>query len=170
MTKPHRTQAAREQREVEKLLQTAPFVYVAVVDGDGPYVVPMSFAFETVSGGPVETAGRGGKPGRLYLHTGPGRKSDALAGDPRVCVAVATDVAFGQGPSPCEDGFFYRSVVVKGRARLLDGALDRERALRAIVAKYDPAAAAMPFEERLLAQTLIYEVAIDELTFKERPR
>lgn len=170
MTKPHRKLDARERREAEELLRTAPFAYVAVSDSDGPYVVPMSFAFEAHCDAPVEAAGRDCALGRLYLHTGPGKKSEALVGDPRVCVAVATDVTFNQGPRPCEDGFGYRSVLVTGRARLLDDEGDRERALRSIVAKYDPAAAALPFDSEVLAQTLVYEITVHEFAYKERPR
>ena len=170
MTKPHRKLDARERREAEELLRTAPFAYVAVSDTDGPYVVPISFAFEAPGDGTDEAAGPDGALGRLYLHTGPGKKSEALARDPRVCVTVATHVTFSQGSSPCEDGFGYRSVLVTGRARLLDDESDRERALRSIVAKHDPAAAALPFDSGVLAQTLVYEVAVHGIDYKERPR
>jgi len=149
----------------------------ATPSGARPYVVPMNFAYKPAA----ETAAAPGPPpkgagedspglGRLYLHTGDGRKSAALADNPRVCVAVAADAAFDQGATPCSDGFSFRSVLVEGRATLLKDEGERGRALRAIVAKYDPEAADMPFAEDALAETLVYAVEIETLSFKALPR
>jgi nitroimidazol reductase NimA-like FMN-containing flavoprotein (pyridoxamine 5'-phosphate oxidase superfamily) len=142
-----------ERKSADDLLYRAPFAFVAMVESTGPYVVPMNFAYA---------------PGRLFLHTGPGRKSAALAADPRVCVAITRDEAFDQGTTPCKDGYAFRAVIVEGCARLLDNHAEREEALRAIVNKYDPAAVDAPFEETALDKTLVYAVIIDELSYKER--
>jgi nitroimidazol reductase NimA-like FMN-containing flavoprotein (pyridoxamine 5'-phosphate oxidase superfamily) len=150
-----------EQTRADNLLREAAFAYVAVVEESRPYVVPMNFAYEPATSGTTA---------HLYLHTGAGRKSAALANNPRICVTVAAETAFEQGPSPCKDGFSFRSVVVEGSAALLDDPAEREAALRAIVAKYDAAAAAAPFSQAALAKTLVYTVTIDALTYKERPR
>jgi nitroimidazol reductase NimA-like FMN-containing flavoprotein (pyridoxamine 5'-phosphate oxidase superfamily) len=107
---------------------------------------------------------------RLFFHTGVGRKTLALAKNPHVCVAVTGDVSFSAGLRPCEDGFHYRSALVWGRARLLEGREDRLVALRAIVAKYDPQAVRRPFGEHDFAQTQVYEVLVDTVSYKERPR
>lgn len=154
----------------EELLRNTPSAYVAMTESAGPYVVPMNFAYKPGAGGSSDAADAYPAPRRLYLHTGPGRKSRALAADPRVCIAMVADVTFDQGPSPCEDGFSYRSVLVEGRARLLEDQGEREAALREIVAKYDPDAAETPFDERPLAQTLVYEITIETLSYRERPR
>jgi len=60
-------------------------------------------------------------------------------------------------------------VLLSGRAALLEDAREREEALRAIVGKYDPQAASSPFAEDVLAQTLIYAVEVETLSYKERP-
>jgi nitroimidazol reductase NimA-like FMN-containing flavoprotein (pyridoxamine 5'-phosphate oxidase superfamily) len=181
------TLSAADRALAEALLRGAPFAYVAMVDnappaagapadpapagvppdGARPYVVPMNFAYEP-AGAP--TKGPGDGLGRLYLHTGEGRKSGALASNPRVCVAVAADAAFDQGATPCSDGFAFRSVLVEGRATLLEDRDERERALRVIVAKYDPDAVDMPFAEEALAETLVYSVDIEALSYKARPQ
>lgn len=161
MTTPTPSLTSEERIQAEGLLQQAPVAFVAMVEGPRPYVVPMNYAYEPA---------RGNAPARLYLHSGPGRKSRALAANPRVCVAVTADAAFDQGSSPCEDGFSFRSVIVEGQTTLLEALGDRQSALRAIVAKYDPGAAEVLFNEAALAKTLIYAVAVDSLTYKERPR
>jgi nitroimidazol reductase NimA-like FMN-containing flavoprotein (pyridoxamine 5'-phosphate oxidase superfamily) len=63
-----------------------------------------------------------------------------------------------------------RSVLVEGRATLLTDRDERDRALRAIVAKYDPNAADMPFAKHALAETLVYFVNIETLSYRALPR
>ncbi len=92
-----------------------------------------------------------------------------LAADPRVCLALTAGVTFDQGDRPCEDGFSYRSLLVWGQARRVEDQDGRETALRAIVAKYDPAAAGTAFGEEDFAQTLIYEVIIEAAGYKQQP-
>ena len=72
-----------------------------------------------------------------------------------------------QGDTPCSDGFAFSSVVVEGTARLLEELPERLAALRAIVAKYDMIMADRPFDERVLAKTLVYEVTIETLSYRQ---
>ena len=116
--------------------------------------VPLNFAY-------VEAEGTPGLGGRIYFHTGEGRKSAALAADSRICMAFTSVAAFDQGDSPCSDGFSYRSLLVWGQARPIDDMDGREAALRAIVEKFDPTAAEAPFDEVVFARTLVYEVTIE---------
>jgi len=144
-----------ERKRADALLYGAPFAFVAMSETTGPYVVPMNFAYV---------------PGRIYLHTGPGRKSAALASNSRVCLAITTDEVFDKGPTPCKDGFAYRAVIVEGWAHLLEEPEERETALRAIVEKYDPAAVDSPLDAKALFNTLVYAVIVDEFSYRERPR
>jgi nitroimidazol reductase NimA-like FMN-containing flavoprotein (pyridoxamine 5'-phosphate oxidase superfamily) len=158
-----------------ELLGEAPFAYLAMVEPEGPYVVPLNFAYVTDGstgagqghGGPPAAAGLGG---RVYFHTGEGRKTDAIAADPRVSMAVTTDDAFHQGDSPCADGFTFRSLLIWGQARRSDDPEERRAALRAIVSKYDPRAVDVPFEEADFARTLLYEITIERVGYRERPK
>jgi nitroimidazol reductase NimA-like FMN-containing flavoprotein (pyridoxamine 5'-phosphate oxidase superfamily) len=166
-----------------QLLREAPYAYLAMTETEGPYVLPLNFAYEGAGGpapggaGPAAAQAPAGDPapgatpldGTIYFHTGEGRKTAALAADPRVCLAVTGGAAFVQGDSPCRDAFSYRSLLVWGRARLIEGAAAREAALRVIVAKYDPAAAGMPFGEKDFAQTLLFAVTIERASFKQEP-
>lgn len=148
------------------VLNEAPVAFLSLVD-DGPYVVPINFAYEEPDN---EDGSRSTAQGRIVFHSGAGRKSVALARDPRVCLAVTTDAALKLGSTPCDDGFTYKSVLVGGRAMLLQNREDREAALRTIVAKYDPDAAALPFDEGDFERTLVYAIPIETVSYKERPR
>lgn len=160
---------AREHACVEEVLRTAPLAYVAMVEATAssaaarPYVVPMNFAYEPPKRGAASA-------GRLLLHTGPGRKTAALAQNPRVCVSVTAQEQLKLGATPCDDGYLYQSVMLEGRAVLLTDEGERDAALRAIVAKYDPAAVGGPFKPRTFVKTLIYAVEVETVSFKERPK
>ena len=78
-----------------------------------------------------------GPEGRLLLHTGPGAKVDALAAEPPRMRVHDRPGATRARCHPLRDGYLYQSVILEGRALLLT-AIEREAALRAIVAKYDP--------------------------------
>jgi nitroimidazol reductase NimA-like FMN-containing flavoprotein (pyridoxamine 5'-phosphate oxidase superfamily) len=153
-----------------KVLREAAYGHLAVTEADGPYLVPVNFAFVETGPGPgAGPSALGDAAGRVYFHTGEGRKTAALASDPRVCLAVTDGVTFLQGDDPCADAFAYRSVLVWGEARRIEDAAEREAALRAIVAKYDPAAASMPFGETHFARTLLYEIVIETVSYKQEP-
>jgi nitroimidazol reductase NimA-like FMN-containing flavoprotein (pyridoxamine 5'-phosphate oxidase superfamily) len=159
----------------EEVLLKAPLAFVAMVehvapdDVARPYLVPMNFAYVpalTQSAADDDLA----PPGRVFLHTGAGRKTRAFAADALVAIAVTAEVGFRKGASPCADGFVFRSVLLEGHASLLTDPGEREHALRTIVAKYDPGAASSPFAEDVLAETFVYAVEIRTLSYKERPR
>jgi nitroimidazol reductase NimA-like FMN-containing flavoprotein (pyridoxamine 5'-phosphate oxidase superfamily) len=161
MAEKPRPLSAQEKTQARDVLGCTRIAYLSVTDG-GPYVVPICFASELPEGSE--------EWGRVVFHTGEGRKSRALAVDPRVCLAVVADVAFDQGPEPCADAFIYRSVLIEGSAVRLEERVQREEALRLIVAKYDARASDLPFAEEEFRMTLVYSVAIETLSYKQRRR
>ena len=155
-----------------ELLREAAFAYLAMIEPQGPYVLPLNFVYvegDEATGGSAVGPEAGRLSGRIYFHTGEGRKTAALAADPRVCLAITAGVAFQQGDSPCADGFSYRSLLLWGQARRIDDPARREAALRAVVAKYDPGAATRPFGEAHFAQTMLFEMTIEAAGYKHEP-
>ena len=161
MTEETRPLSVQETAEARDVLESARIAHLAVADG-GPYVIPICFAYECPEGSE--------EWGRIVFHTGEGRKSRALAMDPRVCLAVVVDAAFDRGPGPCADAFAYRSVLVEGSAIRLEERAEREEGLRLIVGKYDPQATDLPFAEEDFQMTLVYSVTIRSLSYKQRSR
>lgn len=161
MTEETRPPSGRERTEARDVLESARIAYLSMVEG-GPYVIPICFAYDCPEGSK--------EWGRIVFHTGEGRKTRALAMDPRVCLAVVVDAAFDQGPAPCADAFAYRSVLVEGSAVRLERPAEREEALRLIVGKYDPPATDLPFAEDDFEMTLVYSVAIRSLSYKQQGR
>ncbi len=150
--------SAQEQTDVRAILHSTPVAYLAVADAH-PYVVPVNFVFDAAEAW-----------GRIFFHSGEGRKTRALALDPHVCLLVPTEAMFDRGPTPCSDSFAYRSVLIEGKAVLLQAESQRERALRMIIAKYDPAATHEPLPAEELARTLVYALSMDSISYKQRRR
>lgn len=127
MTKRYEMQMAdRELTEAEALeiLDAGEYAVISTVDPDGtPYGIPVSYAM---------------MDGKLYIHTGerPGHKIDDFLHDPRVSVAVATEV------EPCfEDTFFttrFASVVAQGRISKVEDTATVRRVLVELCMKYMP--------------------------------
>jgi uncharacterized protein len=136
------------------VLSAAPVAYVGMTDQEGPYVVPVSFAYTGQE---------------ILFHGGPGKKSHALERDARVCVAITSDVAFVRGATPCKDTFDYRSVLVYGVARRLRTPSEIEKALRLITGKYDLRGVEAAFDAAALERTWVYVVRIRDITFKGGP-
>lgn len=169
MSTDHRCLSPEQKHSARDILRHAPLGYLAVA-GSSPYVVPINFVY--VEEDDIELSGgmSSGEWGTILFHTGPGRKTRALADDPHVCLAVLAEAAFERGDLPCDDGYAYRSVLAEGVATLLTDDTERRRALRTIVNKYDPEAADKPFDEEVLAYTLVYAISVEAVSFKQKPR
>jgi nitroimidazol reductase NimA-like FMN-containing flavoprotein (pyridoxamine 5'-phosphate oxidase superfamily) len=138
--------------EIHAAMVRIPVGYLGMVDEDGPYVVPISFA-----------------PGDeiVYFHGGEGKKSAALARDPRVCLTVVSEADFLLGAQACKDNFRYSSVLVFGRARLLTDPAERNAGLRALVRKYHTTDPEAPLAQESFARTLVYAIESLRVTAKE---
>ncbi len=120
--------------------------------GDGwPYVVPINFAY-------AEPA--------VYFHGGGLLKASLLARDARVCLAAVAEPELVRGDGPCDDNFRFESVLVFGEAELVELDVERDDALRAIVAKYDPGARDAVFPPKTIKGTQVYRVAVEAMTYK----
>lgn len=85
-----------DRHEAIQILQSAPVAHLGIIDGDEPYVTPMSFV---LSGD------------HILFRTMPGRKLDALRQSPAVCINVTIfDETTGD----------WSSVIVKGEAHEVD--------------------------------------------------
>ncbi len=116
-------------QEMIRILDTTNIGRLATVDAEGyPYMTPVNFVFYQ---------------GCVYFHCAPeGEKLNNLARSPRVGFEVDLPLAYleaGFNPEkdPCRTHQLYRSVVIRGAARIVpDGEL-KTAALNALVAKHE---------------------------------
>ncbi len=126
---------------------------VLAVAGDGgyPYAVPLSYAFDG---------------DRILFHCAPsGHKLDALARNCRAsfCVIDRDEV------HPEEYTTYFASVIVFGRARVLDDPVEKRLALEKLAARYSPEQEAGRAREmeRLFDRVCMLELRIEHMSGKQ---
>ncbi len=138
------------------LLESAPVGRLGTIGPDGwPMVKPLNFAYYE---------------GRLYFHSArQGEKLDDIRRDPRVCFEVDLPIAYVKGvaENPCRAEYLYRSVIVRGRAKVVEEEAERRIALDALLRKYQPEGGYGPYLEEKLALTAIIRIEVDGLSGKE---
>jgi len=137
------------------LLEESPVGRLATIGGDGyPMVKPVNFVYSQ---------------GRIYFHSArEGEKIEDIKSDGRVCFEIDLPIACARGTgSPCETGYLYRSLIIKGKAAIVEELEERISALKALMEKYRPEGGYGPFPEDKLALTAVIRVDIEEMTGKE---
>lgn len=120
-------------------------------DGDYPYAVPLSYVY---------------CDSRIYFHSAKsGHKLDAIARNQKVsfCVIDQDDVV------PQEYTTYFRSVIVFGKARVLDNEDEKRSALEMLAARYSPDHEQGRLQEidKQFKQVCLVELAIEHMSGKE---
>ncbi len=137
------------------LLQACHVGRLGTIGRDGyPLVKPLNFAYHD---------------GKIYFHTArEGEKIDDIKRDSRVCFEVDLPIALVKSRGiPCKAEYLYRSVIVKGRAYVVEDPAERLAALRRLMEKYQPEGGYGEFPEEKVAITGIVRIDIEEMTGKE---
>ena len=110
--------------ELRRILEAARVCRVAMVDGDRPYLVPLSFALDGED---------------LVLHSAmEGRKLEVLRRNPSVCFEVEEGVEVAVGATPCDTGMRFRTVIGFGEVEFVEDGAERARLLTLFVPRYGP--------------------------------
>jgi nitroimidazol reductase NimA-like FMN-containing flavoprotein (pyridoxamine 5'-phosphate oxidase superfamily) len=138
------------------LLNTCHTGRLGTVGKDGlPMVKPLNFTYHE---------------GRIYFHCAQeGEKLDDIRRDNRVCFEVDLPLAYVKGTTenPCRAEYLYRSVIVRGRAIIVEDRAERVLALDCLMAKYQPKAGNGPYPEEKLALTCVVRIDIEDMSGKE---
>jgi nitroimidazol reductase NimA-like FMN-containing flavoprotein (pyridoxamine 5'-phosphate oxidase superfamily) len=137
---------------IESILQEADVCRLAMVDGQVPYMVPMSFGYQNRI---------------LYFHSAPeGRKLNILKKNNLVCFEAESNVKVFRGENPCNWTMKYFSVIGSGRAEITEDLAEKELALNLIMEKYNgPGEYRYPVEA--LEKIVIIKVVVDEISGKK---
>ncbi|MDA8340157.1 MAG: pyridoxamine 5'-phosphate oxidase family protein [Nitrospiraceae bacterium] len=138
------------------LLNTCHVGRLGTIGKDGyPMVKPLNFAYHE---------------GKIYFHTAKeGEKIEDIKRDNRVCFEVDMPIAYVKGTTanPCKAEYLYRSVIIKGRADIVEDRDERIFALRCLMKKYQPEGGYGDFPEEKLQITGIVRIDIEEMVGKE---
>jgi nitroimidazol reductase NimA-like FMN-containing flavoprotein (pyridoxamine 5'-phosphate oxidase superfamily) len=145
----------KDNSAIKDLLDTCHVGRLGTVGRDGyPMVKPLNFAHND---------------GKIYFHTArEGEKIEDIKRDNRVCFEVDLPIALVRSAgSPCRAEYLYQSVIIKGRAQIVEDAEERVRGLTLLMRKYQPGGGYSGFPEEKLAITGVVRIDIEAMTGKE---
>ncbi len=118
-----------DPQDIERILSSTTVGRLATNGADGyPYITPVNFVYHQ---------------GYIYFHSASkGEKLDNLVRDPKVCFEVDIPLAYldtGFDPARriCHLHQYYHSVIIRGRARVVQGGPLKVAALNAMVTKHE---------------------------------
>ncbi len=119
-----------------------------------PMVKPLNFAYHD---------------GKIYFHTAKeGEKIEDIKRDNRVCFEAHLPIAYLKAKNqPCEAEYFFRSVIIKGRAYIIEDGDEKLFGLKCLMQKYQPEGGYGDFLEEKLKITGIVRIDIEEMVGKE---
>lgn len=144
-------QALSREESISILRRGTAGVLAVAGDEDYPYAVPMSYVYHEE---------------KIYFHCAlSGHKTDAITKNDKVSFCVIDQDMI----VPKEYTTYYRSVVLFGRARILEDDAEKREALRLIAARYSPDEEATREMEidKLFDKVCLVEIAIEHITGKE---
>jgi nitroimidazol reductase NimA-like FMN-containing flavoprotein (pyridoxamine 5'-phosphate oxidase superfamily) len=148
----------RDREAIHDVLRKCEVGRLGTIGRDGcPMIKPLNYVFSD---------------GTIYFHSAyEGEKIDDIGRENRVCFEVDIPIRYVKAAgNPCAAGYRYRSVIIKGRARMVDNLDERLAALHALMAKYQPDGGYGAFPEEKLALTAVVAIDIVEMTGKQDVR
>jgi nitroimidazol reductase NimA-like FMN-containing flavoprotein (pyridoxamine 5'-phosphate oxidase superfamily) len=110
----------KDKNVIEEILLQCRTCHVAMIDGDMPYIVPLSYGYGFTDDGALE----------LYFHSAPeGRKLDILRRNNAVCFEISYEGAPVFAETPCNSGYYFSSVIGYGKVLFIEGADEKCKAL-----------------------------------------
>lgn len=146
-----RVNAAMDAATTQEVLQKGDVGYLGTVNGEGePYVVPLDYVAEG---------------DKIYFHcASAGYKLDNIRANPRVCFTVTGDYR----AVPEKTTTVYRSVVVFGRAKIVDDFEQKRQAVQRMMAKYAPGQDCSLTEDSPLNERMrVVEITVEQMTGKQ---
>ncbi len=128
---------------------------MATVNQEGfPVIKPVNFFY---------------RDGKIYLHSSRNGEKirDIRRGSP-VCFEVDEPIAYvaARGPA-CTANYYYRSIIIKGKALLVRDRSKKLEILGRLMKKYQPEDGYKRINEEILKKTAVIEITIQEITGKE---
>ena len=107
--------------------------------------------------------------GKIYLHSSKkGEKvRDIRRGSP-VCFEVDEPIAYVSAKgSACKASYYYRSIIIKGKASLVNHRVKKLKILERLMEKYQPEGGYGGILEEILKKTVVIEITIQKITGKK---
>jgi hypothetical protein len=145
----------RNRAVIDKLLNICPVGRLGTIGKDGyPRIKPLNFIY---------------LDGTIYFHSArEGEKIDDIDRDNRVIFEIDEPLGYVKSDiNPCSAKYLYRSVMIKGKAVVVDDDAERLLVLKLLMMKYRPEGGYGEFLPEKLGITAVVRIDIEEITGKE---
>ena len=154
MRKPHKR--ITDLAVIFNLLDTCHVGHLGTISSDGwPTIKPLNFVR---------------LDWLIYFHCAlGGEKLDDIRRDSRVCFEVDLPIAYVKGlpENPCRAEYLYRSVIIRGRATIVEDRSEKVLALNCLMRKYQPVTSFTGYCDDKIDITGIVRIDIEDLSGKE---
>jgi hypothetical protein len=119
-----RTLFIEDRKEIDEVIKACKTCYVAMSDGDTPYVLPMNFALDGDT---------------VILHSAQsGRMWETIRKNPKVCInwTLGEELAWQDVRVGCSYRVKSKSVLVEGEIEVIDDYDEKYRMLKATMSQY----------------------------------
>jgi nitroimidazol reductase NimA-like FMN-containing flavoprotein (pyridoxamine 5'-phosphate oxidase superfamily) len=151
----------RKEKEIKDksividLLNTCHIGRLGTIGKDGyPMVKALNFAYND---------------GKIYFHTAKeGEKIEDIKRDRRVCFEVDLPIAYIKAKNnPCQADYLFRSVIIRGKAKIIEDREEKLFALNCLMEKHQPGGGYGDYTEDKLRKVGIVRIDIEEMRGKE---
>lgn len=145
----------KDEAQIDEILANAHVGRLGTKGKDGyPIIKPLNF---------VHTGEH------IYFHSAiEGEKIEDILRDNRVCFEVDVPLRYVKAKGdPCRAFYHYRSVILKGRAEIIEDSVEKRMAMKALMEKYQPEGGYDDFPKEKLAITAVIRIDIEAMTGKE---
>jgi hypothetical protein len=137
--------------EIEKIINNAKVIRVAVCENNRPYIVPLNFGY---------------KEKCIYIHSSKkGMKIDILKKNNNVSFEVDSDHKLVLSDKACDFSMAYKSVIGFGRAYFIYNLIQKKQALDIIMAHYSNGI--FDYSQEQLEKICIIRIDIESMTGKK---
>jgi len=151
----HPERILKDRETIMAMLEKSAVGRMATINQEGfPVIKPVNFLY---------------RDGKIYFHSSKkGEKIKNIRRGSPICFEVdepATYVA-AKGPA-CTANYYYRSIIIKGKALLLKERSKKLEILERLMNKYQPEGGYETIREEILKKTAVIEITIQEITGRE---
>ena len=147
-----------DRNEIEEILRQCKTCHVAMIDGEQPYVIPLSYGYRFLEDNTLE----------LYFHAArEGRKMDVWAKNNLVCFVVSLEGEPIHAETPCNSGYYFSSVMGYGEVIILQDTGEKCNAL-AVMFKHQSSIDVV-FNESHLEKVCVFKIRSTDYTGKKKP-
>jgi nitroimidazol reductase NimA-like FMN-containing flavoprotein (pyridoxamine 5'-phosphate oxidase superfamily) len=141
------------EKESIELLNEALEGRLATSNHDKPYITPVNFVYHE---------------NRIFIHTGfKGKKLDNIKNNPEVCFEVSLPGHIIPDAKACKFAFEYKSVLIFGKANIIDDLNERLTALTKFMDKYGKGKNFDPLTLEEMEKVNVISIIIEKITGKE---